>query len=163
MGPPREVVPAAGPATESSVEASEETVRLEKEYEDAKSKRDVPLMKELKGKIRESRKRDEEKAEEEKKRREVERRRAEEERRKVAEKQEKRKKIEDLKEKIIDAIDRDDLDLVDKIQLEIDELEVEVGKFTSNEKLKEAAKEWVKDKEKAKEKYGPIEDWDVSE
>ena len=36
-------------------------------------------------------------------------------------------------------------------------------KFTSNEMLKEAAKEWVQDKEKAKEKYGPIEDWDVSE
>ena len=38
-----------------------------------------------------------------------------------------------------------------------------LGKFTSNEKLKEAAKEWVQDKEKAKRKYGPIEDWDVSE
>jgi surface protein len=36
-------------------------------------------------------------------------------------------------------------------------------KFTSNDQLKEAAKEWVEDKEKAKGKYGKIEDWDVSE
>ncbi|GMI22217.1 hypothetical protein TrCOL_g2995 [Triparma columacea] len=36
-------------------------------------------------------------------------------------------------------------------------------KFTSNDQLKEAAEEWVEDKEKAKGKYGKIEDWDVSE
>ncbi|GMI32757.1 hypothetical protein TrCOL_g5739 [Triparma columacea] len=36
-------------------------------------------------------------------------------------------------------------------------------KFTSNEQLKKAAKEWVQDKDKAKGKYGKIEDWDVSE
>jgi len=36
-------------------------------------------------------------------------------------------------------------------------------KFTSNEQLKEAAREWVGDKSKAKEKYGHISDWDVSE
>jgi surface protein len=35
-------------------------------------------------------------------------------------------------------------------------------KFTSNDQLKEAAREWVQDKEKAREKYGKIEDWDVS-
>ncbi|GMI35980.1 hypothetical protein TrCOL_g11261 [Triparma columacea] len=34
-------------------------------------------------------------------------------------------------------------------------------KFTSNDQLKEAAKEWVQDKDKAKGKYGKIEDWDV--
>ncbi|GMI35902.1 hypothetical protein TrCOL_g9849 [Triparma columacea] len=36
-------------------------------------------------------------------------------------------------------------------------------KFTSNYQLKDAAKEWVQDKDKAKGKYGKIEDWDVSE
>jgi hypothetical protein len=36
-------------------------------------------------------------------------------------------------------------------------------KFTRNGQLKEAAKEWVQDKDKAKRKYGKIEDWDVSE
>ena len=35
--------------------------------------------------------------------------------------------------------------------------------FVFNNELKEAAKEWVKDKAKAREKYGPIGDWDVSE
>ena len=40
---------------------------------------------------------------------------------------------------------------------------LETSMFTSNEMLKEAAKEWVQDKEKAERKYGPIEDWDVSE
>ncbi|GMH52092.1 hypothetical protein TrRE_jg840, partial [Triparma retinervis] len=159
---PRQEVasPLASPVAQGSVGASEETVRLEKAYQDAKSKRDVPLMKELKGKIGESRKRDEE----EKRRRTAEeeekRRRAEEERRKAAEGQERREKIANLTEKLNNAIDRDDLDLVDKIQLQIDELQV--GKFRSNEKLKAAAKEWVEDKEKAKEKHGPIEDWDTS-
>ena len=35
-------------------------------------------------------------------------------------------------------------------------------KFTSNGQLKDAAKEWVRNKERAKGKYGKIEDWDVS-
>jgi surface protein len=36
-------------------------------------------------------------------------------------------------------------------------------KFTSNDQLKEAAKKWVQDKDKAKGEYDKIEDWDVSE
>jgi surface protein len=37
------------------------------------------------------------------------------------------------------------------------------GKFIDNFQLKCAAKDWSADKTFAKEKYGPIEDWDVSE
>lgn len=36
-------------------------------------------------------------------------------------------------------------------------------KFTTHEELKAAGAMWTKEKEKAKEKYGPIEEWDVSE
>ncbi|GMI34144.1 hypothetical protein TrCOL_g441 [Triparma columacea] len=142
---PRQEVasPLASPVAQGSVGASEETVRLEKAYQDAKSKRDIPLMKELKVQIEESRKLDEVEA------------------KKAAKKQGRKNEIANLKEKLDGAIDRGDFDLAEKIQLQISELEI--WKFTSNEKLKEAAEEWVEDKEKANEKYGPIEDWDVSE
>jgi len=82
-------------ASLASVEPSEKTEMLAKAYKEAKSKKDVALMKELKPKLEESQRRDEETAKW-------------------------KAELADLTKRHEDAIEIEDFDLVDKLQGEID-------------------------------------------
>ena len=137
----------ASSVTEEPVEASEETKALEVAFKAAKGECDIPKMKELKSKIEESKKKDE-KA------------------KKEADKLETWKEgIALLDKELENAIEKEDFDSIEKIQQTLKEKRKEcwAQKFTSNEELKKAAKEWVEDAKGAKEKYGHISNWDVSE